>query len=204
VIEREGAFKFYLINDKPRQLTEGTSNSYIDYLNNVINHTGLDITSKSITDKGSIREIINHLSDTAMPDGSRRNCQSALNAYLGFLSHSGSEAVEIYPDEMPSYIEGAVSQIIVNKYERDSSARKACIKHHNSACKVCDLEFYKVYGEIGINFIHVHHITPISELKEQYVIDPVNDLIPVCPNCNAMLHKRNPPYTVKELQEIML
>ena len=45
-----------------------------------------------------------------------------------------------------------------------------------------------MYGDIGEGFIHVHHITPLSAQKKRHQIDEAN-LIPVCPNCHAMLHK---------------
>tara|TARA_R110002050_G_scaffold54303_4_gene122942 strand:- start:29513 stop:29710 length:198 start_codon:yes stop_codon:yes gene_type:complete len=60
-----------------------------------------------------------------------------------------------------------------------------------------------MYGEIGKGFIHVHHLTPISEIGKKYQIDPINDLRPVCPNCHSMLHRRNPPISVNELKEII-
>ena len=42
------------------------------------------------------------------------------------------------------------------------------------------------YGEIGEGFIHVHHIIPVSRLviEKDYKINPIEDLIPVCPNCH--------------------
>ena len=203
MIEREKAFKHYLTTEKPRKLTEGTANSYIDYLNNVTKHIQLDITSKSVSSDDAITGIISHLLNTPMPDGSRRNSQSALRAYLGFLQKLGTYTSEVYPDEVLEYIEGAVLQVNINKYERDLNARKECLHHHKAICKVCAIDFSKVYGKIGINFIHIHHLIPISSLKRRYKINATNDLIPVCPNCHAMLHKKNPPYTVKELKEIM-
>ena len=47
-----------------------------------------------------------------------------------------------------------------------------------------------MYGEVGKGFIHVHHIKPISEIDKEYVVDYKKDLIPVCPNCHAMLHRK--------------
>ena len=41
---------------------------------------------------------------------------------------------------------------------------------------------------MGEGFIHVHHIKPIAEIGTSYVINPATDLVPVCPNCHAMLH----------------
>jgi predicted HNH restriction endonuclease len=46
----------------------------------------------------------------------------------------------------------------------------------------------------------VHHLRPLSGIAEEYEIDPVEDLRPVCPNCHAMLHRKTPPYTIDELR----
>lgn len=100
-----------------------------------------------------------------------------------------------FPDQLDSLepmLEGAARKITVNAFERNPAARRKCIDHHGCRCAVCGLDFEKRYGEIGRGFIHVHHRVPISELARQlgggYEVDPVNDLIPVCPNCHAMIH----------------
>lgn len=84
--------------------------------------------------------------------------------------------------------EGAKKTIVVNRYERNSAARRQCIERHGCKCSVCGLDFEKMYGELGRGFIHVHHIVPISTIGQEYKLDPVKDLVPVCPNCHAMLH----------------
>ena len=33
-------------------------------------------------------------------------------------------------------------------------------------------------GEVGDAYIHVHHRVPLSEIREEYVVDPVRDLVP--------------------------
>lgn len=63
------------------------------------------------------------------------------------------------------------------------------------------MNFEERYGEIGKGFIHVHHEVEISTIGEDYEIDPIDDLKPVCPNCHAMLHKRKPAYSIDELKE---
>lgn len=100
-------------------------------------------------------------------------------------------------------MEGALSRLEVNKYERNLINRQACLLIHGTVCKVCGFSFESRYGSIGKDFIHVHHVTPVSVLGDNYRINPVKDLVPVCPNCHAMLHKRNPPYTVEELKVII-
>lgn len=65
------------------------------------------------------------------------------------------------------------------------------------------MNFYNVYGEIGYHFIEVHHTTPVSMMGPDYHLDVDRDLVPLCPNCHAMVHKRNPPFTVEELKKLM-
>ena len=100
--------------------------------------------------------------------------------------------------------EGAMSRITSNKYERSRLNRTICLRIHGYACKVCGMTFESVYGEIGRKFIHVHHIEPVSQMGGSYVLNPAKDLVPVCPNCHAMLHTKNPPYLPEELKKIFL
>lgn len=86
--------------------------------------------------------------------------------------------------------EGAKKQIIVNRYERNPVARALCVKHHGFICSICEFDFLKVYGDVGREFIHVHHIVPLHSIDKNYRIDYQVDLIPVCPNCHAMLHRK--------------
>ena len=67
------------------------------------------------------------------------------------------------------------------------------------------MNFEEKYGAIGKDFIHVHHKIPLSEINEEYIVDPVNDLIPVCPNCHAMLHRKiNDKYlNIEELKSVI-
>ncbi|MEZ4908741.1 MAG: HNH endonuclease [Saprospiraceae bacterium] len=101
------------------------------------------------------------------------------------------------------HIEGKVSKVFVNRYERDSAARIKCINHFGTACQVCEFNFEDKFGEIGKDFIHVHHLKEISSIAEEYEVNPIEDLIPVCPNCHAMLHKRKPAFKIEELKRIM-
>ena len=87
------------------------------------------------------------------------------------------------------------------KFERDINNRILCITAKGVKCYVCKFDFKNTYGEIGDKFIHIHHVSPISKGVENF--NPLEDLIPVCPNCHAMLHKKSPPYTVEELRDIL-
>jgi 5-methylcytosine-specific restriction enzyme A len=106
-------------------------------------------------------------------------------------------------EDLIKYPEGNKTKILVNKYERNRLNRKCCLDHYGYNCMVCNMNFMEKYNEIGKNYIHVHHTILVSEIGEDYIINPIKDLVPVCPNCHAMLHKRNPPYSIKELKDII-
>jgi hypothetical protein len=102
------------------------------------------------------------------------------------------------------YREGAVVQITVNAYERSWRARQACIAHWGCACVACGLDFGARYGEAAAGYIHVHHLRPLASIGAEYVLDPIADLVPVCPNCHAVMHlRREDPYSVAEIREFL-
>lgn len=110
---------------------------------------------------------------------------------------------ETEKDDQKVYTEGTPNQVLVTKYERNPYARKTCIDHYGLSCAVCNFNFQDNYGNLGTDFIHVHHLKQVATIGKVYNIDPINDLRPVCPNCHAMIHKRKEPFTIIEMQEIM-
>ncbi len=111
------------------------------------------------------------------------------------------------PGEIPEWEhrEGAVRTVFMNRYERDSKARAAALAHHGHVCAACGLDPATVYGpEIGQRVIHVHHLIPLSKIQQEYVIDPVKDLIPLCPNCHNAIHKHDPVPTLAVFQRTLI
>ena len=103
-----------------------------------------------------------------------------------------------------TYPRDAVTRVVVNRYEQDPDARRACIALHGSNCAACGFSFEQRYGEIGLDFIPVHHLVPVSQLGSGYELDPLTDLIPLCANCHAMAHLGvGTPRTVAELRRII-
>jgi 5-methylcytosine-specific restriction protein A len=94
-------------------------------------------------------------------------------------------------------------QSIVNRYERDPYKRMLCLKHFGYKCQICNFSFQEEYGDIGKSFCHVHHIEPLNEVGGEKDIDPIKDLIPVCPNCHSMLHIKKPALKPEELKMIL-
>lgn len=86
--------------------------------------------------------------------------------------------------------EGKKTAYYTTKYERNSRNRDAAIQIHGLKCQICGFDFEEIYGEIGRNFIEVHHKKPLYSIDEEIQINPEKDLICVCSNCHRMLHRR--------------
>jgi hypothetical protein len=116
------------------------------------------------------------------------------------------EPIKLFPDEIEeinSIREGAEYRITVNAYERDPKARRQCIEYYGTSCFICGFSFGAVYGEVAEGFVHVHHLQPLSEIGSEYIVNPVKDLRPVCPNCHAVLHLHKPAFSIQEVMEFL-
>jgi 5-methylcytosine-specific restriction endonuclease McrA len=102
-----------------------------------------------------------------------------------------------------SYPEGSVQRILVNRYERDARARAACVAHYGTKCHLCEVDFATAYGPLMAGFIHVHHLKPLSAVGAAYTVDPIADLRPICPNCHAVVHRKDPPLSLEEVRGMM-
>lgn len=118
------------------------------------------------------------------------------NDYDGSISDSGGRSELVY-------LEGSRVPISATKIERNKRAREACIQIHGLACAICKFDFEKVYGELGLGFIHVHHKNPISESDGERIVNPKTDLVPLCPNCHAMVHRNNKNRKIEDVQQLV-
>lgn len=66
------------------------------------------------------------------------------------------------------FIEGEFHETVCSQYERSIEARRACIALKGYRCAVCGMDFESRYGEIGHDFIHVHHLVPISSIGQSH------------------------------------
>ena len=206
---------------KDSNIPDGISSDYIrdavnDYNANNIEHSFKHSTTYDVIIDGNryppkaiiglaARYILGHpLHPSDFSGGLQTKCFRVLNSN-GFPIVLKSEAT-IYPDDVETntvHYEGAVKKTTVNRYERDYKARDKCIEHYGLECTVCHFDFEDTYGELGAGFIHVHHLVQISDIRQEYLLDPIKDLRPVCPNCHAMLHKKNPPLSIDELKKVL-
>lgn len=124
-----------------------------------------------------------------------------LNQYRVINKKEVSNEFEIVNGE--KIVEGAKRKITVNAYERNREARRKCIEYYGSKCVICGFDSGEFYGDEFKDKIHVHHIKPLSEIKDEYIVDAINDLIPVCPNCHMILHSNGRVYTPDEIKKIL-
>ncbi len=149
----------------------------------------LKLVEQVDSDKLSLEHLKEHGLNGA-PQGPVK-VKDELSDYIDkYMKDTYSEGVFPESDIPNGSLEGAVSKVLVNKYERSSIARQKCIEYNGCKCSICGIDFEKAYGEIGKGFIHVHHIVPLNKINEEYIVDYKKDLIPVCPNCHAMLHRK--------------
>jgi 5-methylcytosine-specific restriction endonuclease McrA len=117
-----------------------------------------------------------------------------------------SQLVCHHPEEvvLPSrFWEGAVSRVTVSKFERDRKARRECLRIHGETCVICGMSFGHVYGTEVASLLHVHHVVPLSEIREGYSPDPANDLVPVCPNCHAVIHSGGATRSTSQVRALL-
>ena len=109
-------------------------------------------------------------------------------------------------ENKPIYEEGErVTGVIRTEVKRNPAARTRCLAIKGHRCIVCEQDLEEVYGIPGI--IHVHHLKPIFESAGAREVDPEKDLVPVCPNCHAVIHSKgrneNDCYTPNEVREML-
>jgi hypothetical protein len=47
------------------------------------------------------------------------------------------------------------------------------------------------------------HRRELASMSEEYEVDPIKDLRPVCPNCHAILHTSSPALSITQLQKVL-
>ena len=91
--------------------------------------------------------------------------------------------------------EGVEHQFNLTKKERNPELRRKCIEYYKSLwgghihCICCGFDFEKAYGDIGKDYIEVHHVNPHHSYVGEHMVDPTRDLIPLCSNCHSMIHR---------------
>ena len=116
------------------------------------------------------------------------------------------ESDPLLPESEEISVEGKSRQVNITRYERNPKDRKKALERDNYQCQVCKMNFEAVYGEIGKDYIEVHHLYPVSNMGEDYkfdALDPGRGLVCLCANCHAMIH-RGGHYEERDGKRVMI
>jgi hypothetical protein len=133
--------------------------------------------------------------------GVRRLTDESARMLASFVNETRSRAGK--HRSPATMLEGASFETTVDKKERNRQARAACIAKHGYKCRACDQTMESIYGSIGHNLIHVHHVKPLSRSKGRRRVDATRDLVPVCPNCHAIIHRFDPPLSIRTVRKAL-
>lgn len=145
-----------------------------------------------------------------------RRQAASIEALAGFtldLSSPSLEAMEsgaeiVVLDEN-IITEGQLSTRSVAYRKRSRQLREAAVDHYTRngriPCDACSFDFELAYVDIGVGYIQIHHLEPISfgGQRELPLDEAVHKVRPLCANCHVMVHYRDPWITVENLTDTL-
>lgn len=127
---------------------------------------------------------------------------------LGELEVQALETDRLELDERTGHApltEADESKISMEVRRRNLRARELCLAANSPpTCRVCGLDFAQIYGAEFSECLHVHHLNPMAMALGQRDVDPAIDLVPVCPNCHAVIHAGGTLRSIEAVQALLL
>ncbi|MCU5358372.1 HNH endonuclease [Bacillus cereus] len=166
----------------------------------ILHHIGLKNDHKGIFEGMDISDALSLL-QKEMED---------FNPIKDVLIRLSEEAITItldkHVDEEDDFPEGKEKFRLHRYRERNNKlvkqAKERFIQVHGRLyCEACGMDFERIYGDRGRDFIEAHHRKPISEMKNDETTK-IEDLAMLCSNCHSMIH-RKPLVTVEELRVLI-
>ena len=200
-------------------LTDFMQRHYMGGISSIYQLSKVDLFNAALTQLASNEEM------QAENEATEGRLLQAMRIYIAFLGskwHPSRQRVHLGKGEKPAQkpsakpaatqkppllnmVEGAVLQQRDREvHQRNPKLRSLCIEAYGNKyeCVVCGMNFVKAYGEIGKEFIEVHHLYPISETDGEHEVDPATDMIPLCSNCHSMIHRLADPADWQRLKEM--
>lgn len=134
---------------------------------------------------------------TPQSSGIRISDEAASGLEQLWARHVGTTALaSVTTDTELAAMEGAERLALVRHRRREQSLRDAKVAEARKLtdgrlkCEVpgCGFDFEVVYGELGRDYAHVHHLKPLGD-RTTPSETKLTDLAVVCANCHAMIHR---------------
>jgi predicted HNH restriction endonuclease len=185
-----------------------------DLFATIENYRGFEIPVLAKDENGYFEIIPSNRASNYWRDGVRQIDQTTYNKIVSKASfiaiteinwpYQATLSNNDLDNSLESYTEGEKKLKYVTTYERNPRLRRQAIAIRGTTCHGCGFNFGKFYGQYGEGLIHIHHIIPVSELVEPKTVNPATDLVPVCANCHALIHrKKDYTLTIQQLREII-
>lgn len=129
----------------------------------------------------------------------RPELAAAMGRYLN-ERHTASIRLSIARSENGQLKEGTPRKYEIRRFDRNRTARLKCKEIHGTKCIVCSFDFGEAYGPEYDGLIETHHLTPLSAIGKDHDVDPIADLVPVCPNCHYVIHHGESVLDIDELK----
>ncbi|MGN7761288.1 HNH endonuclease [Paenibacillus sp. 22594] len=107
-------------------------------------------------------------------------------------------------DLQNKFAEGLRSKRESYFFARNKALAKAAKEYYGYTCCICDFNFEKVYGELGVGYIECHHLSPLSERPQEewseLLETKIDDVRVVCSNCHRVIHSKKPALTIEQVK----
>lgn len=112
-------------------------------------------------------------------------------------------------DENLMITEGTRRNRNITLYERSRELRDFAIEKYTKSghikCAACAFDFLDFYGEIGRDYIEIHHVKPVFQYEDEdrnvFLKRALENVIPTCSNCHRMIHRdRQHPLSITDLK----
>ena len=125
---------------------------------------------------------------------------------------AGGRNLYVYSED-ETVSEGKATAVETVVRERSGKLRAAAVAHYRDSagklsCAVCGFCFEEKYGDLGKDYIEIHHTEPVYQYSdeglESFLSDAVKKVLPLCANCHRMIHRnKKRPLTVDELKALL-
>lgn len=109
--------------------------------------------------------------------------------------------------------EGSLDKRTTTQRNRSNKLREIAIsefkKQHGGQlyCIVCGFNFFESYGELGKDFIEIHHAEPmhLMDIEGEKITlgEALKKIFTVCPNCHRMIHRGSAMLSIDEVKALL-